>query len=480
MVDKTEPKTEATDAQDTSLGTSTFSIRVTSFIARFLPPFLARQLTERPGIRRILANASWLSGERVLGMVIGLSVGAWVARYLGPEQFGILNYAAAFVGLFSSISSLGLDGIVVRELVKHPDEEDEILGSAFILVLLGSILAFILAVVTSFLLLQDRPLVKSIVIILATGLIVQAMRPVDLWFRSQVLSKYPALARSGSLVLVSAAKISLILRRVSLVPFAIVNLGQSVLSALGLIISFRKNGKRITHWRPKFARAVRLISESWPLIISGFAIAVYMKIDQVMLGRMIGDKAVGTYAAAVQLSVIWYFIPTAIASSVLPAIVKSKQLGAQIYKKRLQRYYDANAVLAYGLAIPVTFLAPSVVRILYGNAYADTGTILAIHIWASIFVFLGVARGQYLVTEGLLRFSALATIVGATVNVGLNFLLIPRYGGIGAAIATVVSQAVSAYVTSFFYPRLFETALMQTKALYAPVRYILALRRSNS
>ncbi len=485
MVNKTELETEGTDSKDTHLETSTlskeasFSGRATSFILRFFPSFVSRQLAERPGIRKILANVSWLSGERVLGMVIGVSIGALVARYLGPEKFGILNYAAAFVGLFSVLSSLGLDGIVVRELVKHPEEENEILGSAFILALLGGTLAFILAVATSFLLLQDRPLVRWMVVILAIGLIVQAVRPIDLWFRSQVLSKYVVFARSGSLVFISATKIGLVLESASLIPFAIANVGQTVLSMFGLLIAFRKKGKYLMHWRPKFARAVRLINESWPLIISGFAITIYMKIDQVMLGQMVGDKAVGTYAAAVRLSVIWYFIPMAIASSVLPAIVKSKELGGRIYKKRLQKYYDVNAILAYSLVIPTTFLAPIVVRLLYGSAYASTGNILAIHIWASIFVFLGVARGQYLVTEGLLKFSAWATITGAIVNVTLNYLLIPRYAGIGAAIATVVSQAVSAYVSSFFYPRLFETALMQTKALYAPIRYIFALDRRN-
>lgn len=450
------------------------SVGMMRLAERFLPLFVVRQL-QRPTVRGILANISWLSGQQLLALIMSVLVGAWVARYLGPEKFGMLSYAVAIVGLFASLSTLGLDEIVVRELVKHPDDENEILGSAFVLVLLGSTLAFFLLILMSLCLFQDQPIIRWMIVIMGAGLMIQAVRPIDLWFRSQMLSKYPALAGSSALVVASAAKIGLILRQASILLFAVISTCQWVLYTLGVMLAFRKKGRSVKCWKPRRARAVHLIGESWPLIIASIAVVVYMKIDQVMLGWLVEHEAVGIYAAAVRISEVWYFIPTILASSVLPSIVRSRQLGNQIYKRRLQSYYDISFVLALGLTIPITFLAPFLVRMLFGSAYTGTGTILAIHIWASPFVFLGVARSAYLVSEGLLKFSACASIAGAIVNVALNCLLIPRFEGIGAAIATVVSQAVYAYLSSFFHPRLREAAHMQTRAFWSPARYILGI-----
>ncbi|VAW28452.1 Membrane protein involved in the export of O-antigen, teichoic acid lipoteichoic acids, partial [hydrothermal vent metagenome] len=253
------------------------------------------------------------------------------------------------------LSTLGLDNIVVRELVKHPERQNEILGSAFLLKLTGGVFAFAVVVTVSTLLKPGDNLTRLVIAILGLGLIVQSFNTIDLWFRSRVASKYTVLSQNSSFILTSIAKVLLILKRASLLAFVIINLAQTILSAIGLLFFFKKNGRSLTQWRPAYSMSVRLVKESWPLIFAGLAIAVYMKIDQIMLGEMIGKKAVGTYAAAVRLSEIWYFIPMAIASSVFPSIVKSKQLDAKIYKKRMQKFYDLNATLAYGLSIPFFF-----------------------------------------------------------------------------------------------------------------------------
>ena len=446
---------------------------------KFLPGFVRTRLDERHNLQKIITNTGWLFADKILRMGVGLFVGVWVARYLGPEQYGILNYALAFVGLFSVLSTLGLDGIVVRELVKYPERQNEILGSAFLLKLSGGCLAFVAVVIVSAMMKPEDTLTRLIIGIVGFGFIVQSFKTIDLWFRSQVASKYTVLSENSSFVLASVTKVALILKRASLLAFVIVNLGQTILSMIGLIFFFKKKGKSLIQWRPAYSVAVSLIKESWPLIFAGLAIAIYMKIDQIMLGEMIGKKAVGTYAAAVRLSEIWYFIPMAIASSVFPAIVKSKQLGEKIYKHRIQKFYDLNATLAYLLSIPITFLAPFIIRTLYGDAYAGAEAIFAIHIWACLFVFLGVARSQYLVNEGLIKFSFFATAAGAIINLGLNFILIPLYEGVGAAIATVVSYGASAYLSSFVYPRLFETGVMQSKAFIAPIRYLIVFGKAT-
>jgi len=322
---------------------------------KFLPAFIRTRLDKRLNLQKVISNAGWLFADRFFRMGVGLFVGVWVARYLGPEQYGILNYAIAFVGLFSVLSTLGLDNIVVRELVKHPERQNEILGSAFLLKLTGGFFAFAVVVTVSALLKPGDHLTRLVIAILGLSLIVQSFNTIDLWFRSRVASKYTVLSQNSSFILASIAKVALILKRASLLAFVIINLAQTILSAIGLLFFFKKKGKSLTLWRPTYLMAIRLVKESWPLIFAGLAIAVYMKIDQIMLGEMIGKKAVGTYAAAVRLSEIWYFIPVAIASSVFPSIVKSKELGEKIYNMRMQKFYDLNATLAYGLSIPFFF-----------------------------------------------------------------------------------------------------------------------------
>jgi len=140
-------------------------------------------------------------------------------------------------------------------------------------------------------------------------------------------------------------------------------------------------------------------------------------------------------------------------------------MGEGVYYKRLQQLFTAVSILAYSVAIPVTFLATPIVTLLYGQKYAEAGAILNIHIWAGLFVSLGVARETWLVTEGLMKFSAATAAAGAVVNIVLNYFLIPHYGGLGAAIATVIAQIISAYAVGAFYPPTRKIFIHQTKGI---------------
>jgi O-antigen/teichoic acid export membrane protein len=222
----------------------------------------------------------------------------------------------------------------------------------------------------------------------------------------------------------------------------------------------------------------RLLRQAWPLMFTSLAIIVYMKIDEVMLRHLAGPAAVGIYAAAAKLSEVWYFLPTALGSSLLPALLRARAADAAGYEQRLQQYYDLSAAAAYALSIPVALAAPWIVRLAYGAEFAAAGPILAVHIWSSIFVFLGVARGQWLVNEGLQKFYLGATAAGAVANILLNLVFIPRWGGLGAAIATVVSYALAAWLASYFHPEVRATAAMQTRALLIPFLGWRYLRRA--
>jgi O-antigen/teichoic acid export membrane protein len=314
-------------------------------------------------------------------MGVGLFVGVWVARYLGPEQFGILSYAIAFVSLFSAVASLGLDGIVVRDLVRDPSAKDEILGTAFALKLLGGALTLLAVLVSIFILRPDDRLSHWLVGITAVGMIFNAFDTIDFWFQSQVLSKFSVYAKSSAFLLVSVAKVVLILEEAPLIAFACAGLAEIAIGSLGLVLSYRISGHFIRSWRSNLPRAQRLLKDSWPLILSSVAIMIYMRIDQVMIGEMVGNKEVGIYSVAVQLVEVWYFLPGIIISSVFPSIVEAKSMGEEIFYERLQKLYNFVAFLSYCIAVPVTFLAGWVIKFLYGTSYGSSSPMLAVLIW---------------------------------------------------------------------------------------------------
>jgi O-antigen/teichoic acid export membrane protein len=216
--------------------------------------------------------------------------------------------------------------------------------------------------------------------------------------------------------------------------------------------------------------AMDLLQNSWPLILSGVMVTINMNIDQVMLGNMSTSEELGNYAAAVKFSEVWYFIPTVICSSVFPAIVQAKQQSRQEYYAKIQQLYDFMSFLSLAIALIVAFTSENVLIRLLGAEYASAGTILTLHIWSGIFIFFGVARGNWLVIEDMTRLSLITQLMGAVTNIVLNIFMIKQYGAIGAAIATMISYAVSSYLSCMIFPAMHHTGWMLTKALFIPFR----------
>lgn len=410
-------------------------------------------------------NTSWLFAEKILRMVVGLFVVIWVARYLGPEQFGLLSYAQSFVGLFTAIAALGLNGIVVRELVKDESRSDELIGTAFWLKLLGAFgVLCILAIAINFT--SNDNYTNMLVFIIASATIFQSFNVVDFYFQSKVMSKYVVYANIISLFISSLVKIALILNEAPLIAFAWVILFDSFVLTCGFIYFYLKHSSlKIKHLTFKRETAVALLKDSWPLILSGIVISIYMKIDQVMIKEMMNSEAVGQYAAAVRISELWYFIPTVIASSLFPALINAKKQSEALYYARLQKLYDLMVWMAIAIALPLTFLSDWVVNLLYGEQYNQAGSVLMIHIWAGVFVFLGVASGKWFIAENLQMLSFWRTFYGMVSNVILNFILIPKYGIQGAAISTLASQVIVTYISDFFNKKTRKMFYMKTKSL---------------
>lgn len=418
-----------------------------------------------PSRRKIIANSAWLLADKILRLGSALFVGVWVARYLGPEQFGLFNYAVAFVSLFGTLATLGLDSIIVRDIVREPSCKDEILGTAFVLKLISGIATLLLTIGTISLLRPNDNLTRWLVAIMAAGLILQSFDIIDFWFQSQVQSKYTVYARNTAFVSISIVKVALIQMRAPLIAFAWAGLAETALSAVGLVILYHVNRDFVKAWRYSFARAKVLLKYSWALILSGIVIMIYMRIDQIMLGQIKDNRAVGIYAVVMKLAEVWYFIPTVIISSVFPSIVKAKQIGENLYYERIQKLFNLCSVLAYAVAIPLSLFSNQIVTLLYGKQYAEAGPVLAIYVWAGVFVYLGAAINTWEITEGLLKLAAITSAIGAVTNVFLNIFLISKYSIMGATISTIISQFIASCGAYAFFPASRKVFIMQLKAI---------------
>ncbi len=414
---------------------------------------MSEQIRSNEALKKILYNTSWLFADRIIRMGIGVIVIIWIARYLGPEQFGIYNYAIAFVALFTAVSTLGLDHIVVREIVRQPDKKDEIVGSALLMRFLASVITVVLISLIIFLLRPDDALTRMMVIIIASAMIFQSFEVIDFWFQSQVQSKYTVIAKNAAFLFISGVHIGLILSEASLIAFAIARLGEMFLFAVGLVFLYRYSGSALRKLRFRLKQATHLLRDSWPLILSGIMVMLYMRIDQVMLGEMIGDTSVGIYSAAIRLTEVWFFIPTAILISVFPNIIETKKKDEGLYYRRLQRLYTTLTWMAIAIALVVMFLANPVIRVLYGQEFQAAGSVLVISIWAGVFVFQGLTRSKWLVAENLQKYTYFFTGIGVIINIILNLILIPKYEASGAAIATLITQFTVVIPAPFLFKK---------------------------
>ena len=428
----------------------------------FVPNFST--LKQHPSIRKYFSNTSWLLGERILRMGVSLFVGIYIVRYLGPEKYGLLSYTMSFVWIFSALLDLGHREIIVRELVLYPEQRNVILGSAILLRLSGAV--FLVSGVAIGLQLVDNDEQTSLmIVIIALGMAFQSWELIDYYFQSQVQSKYTAWAQTVQLIVASLIKIYLIIWQAPLIYFAaIFSLEYVITAALFLLMyKWQVGSFPIRNCNLKYAK--QMLKKSFPLLLTGTAILIYMKIDQVMLKELVGTETVGTYAAAVKLCEVWYHIPVLIAVSLYPAIIGVKDKDPALYHAQLQKLYTLLVWVALVLAIPITFLADWIIYILYGNEYIESVIILKIYVWAGIFVSMSLANNKWMVIENFQNYILLTTLLGMSSNIIFNVILIPSYGAPGAAMATLISYGIGSYLSLFLFAKVRKGFWFATKSI---------------
>lgn len=428
----------------------------------------AQRLVPEGLARRVAQNTGWLIGERVVRLIGALAVTIWLVRYLGPADFGILSYAISVSMIAEVIAGLGVSVILVRELVESPDDEAELIGSTAALRFVAGLIVGGGTLGLVWLIDGDPRAVAAVAIVISV-VPLRALGAIEQAFQARMESRLSVAGRMSAFAAVTVLKIVLLLVGAPMLVFAVAVALEAVVATIAFVVLYARSGYSPFGLRVRWARARSLFRESWPLALAGAAAMISLRIDQVMLRQMSSAEDLGTYAAAARLSEVWYFVPVALGTALFPALVGLRDDQAT-HDRRLQVALDISAWVAIVIALGVTVFGGLVISVIYGEEFQDSADILRMQIWAGPFVFMGVIGGRSFLAQGQQRFEAWRYGLGAPINVALNLVLIPEYGGLGAAFATLLSYIVIAFVLPLIYPQTRHTGWLMTRALFLPLR----------
>lgn len=386
---------------------------------------------------KVTRNAGWIVAGRVYHMLLAFIVGLLTARYLGPSNFGLINYAATYTSFFASFCTLGINSVIVKNFVDHPDEEGETIGSAILLRTFSSILSVVMMMCITLIADRGETTTHIVVFLCGIGVVFQVMDTINYWFQSRLQSKYATAATVISYTVVSVYKIWLLATGKSVEWFAISTSIDYLVVAIFLLIMYRKhNGPQFRYSKRK---AKELFASSYHFILAGLMVSIYGSTDKFMLKQMLDEAEVGYYSTAASLCNTWVFLLTAIIDSLYPVILQSFDNKKLFERKNKQLYaivFYVSVVVSCGLSL----LASPIIDILYGSAYAPAAAPLRIITWYTAFSYLGVARNAWIVSYNKQNHLKYLYVGAAVTNVILNAFMIPLWGSSGAALASLLTQ----------------------------------------
>lgn len=418
---------------------------------------------------RVIKNAFWIIGIQIIKSVLSMVISMLTARFLGPSNFGLINYAASIVAFVAPIMYLGLTGVLVQELITNPEKEGQILGTSVVLSFVSSL--FCIGGVIGFAAVANHGEQETIIVcaLYSSLLLFQSLEIIIYWFQAKLLSKYSSLISLFAYLAVSAYKIFLLATQKSVFWFAVSNAIDYMLIAVGLFAVYKRlGGKRL---RFSVQTAKTLFSKSRYYIVSDMMITIFAHTDKIMLKLMIDETATGYYSAAVTCAGVTGFVFAAIINSVRPMIFEYKKLDEDKYKRSVISLYSIVTYASLLQSVVFTVLAPVIIHILYGAKYINAIPVLQTLVWYSTFSYIGGARDIWILAENKQKHLFVINVVGAGLNVALNYILIPVWGACGAAVASLATQFSINYVFILLYRPTRENGILQLKALNP--RYLL-------
>ena len=429
------------------------------------------------GQQSVLVNSLWLLAEKFLLMAGGLLLSMFLARGLGSEDFGRFNYVLSFVMLFGPLFGLGMYNVLLRELGRSSENAPTILTTCLTVRLLSGLCISAVTLGVMYWYLGDTWKFATISVLLLCH-ISNAFEVYERWFQhksnNEVLVKWRVCCFSFFMLLkfyllAMDASFSVILLAVS---------AEVVTKNFGYGVLYRRYQDYSQQGKYQHQVFRQVFEQSKYLILATFAAMVYFKIDIVMLEAMRPISEVGIYAVAAKISEVWYVLPQVVITAMFPKLLEIAKSQPKRYDALLQRGFDWLFIAALVISVLMFFISPWLIELLFGAEYVLAGQLLQLHIFASLFIYMRVLLSQWLVTVSFAQFALFRESSGAIVNVLLNLWLIPLYGVWGAAIATIVSYAVSSYVCLWFFARTRKIAWMMTKAMVFPLRLKAVLSRS--
>lgn len=387
--------------------------------------------------------------EQLLRIISGLFVGIYVARYLGPEQFGAISYVLAISALLMGIARMGMDSVLVRELVSEPARHNQLMGTAFWIMNASALGCFVAAVVSIFHF-NESDDIKIYTSIVATSSFFTSFLVIDYFFQSKIKSKYSAICKSLTLSGMAALKLYLIFNEAGLLWFVIASVLDHIVLAGFLIVAMYSSQSLAFLRHFSWLEAKDMLSSAWPMMLSTVAILIYMRIDQVMIRNMLGLHEVGVYSAAVKIFDAWFILPYTITISLLPAIAKLRQGDEAHYHKRLMHLFRVIIWLCILAAILVSLISEQLMVVAFGEDYRSSAPVLNVLMCSAVFAAMGSVSARYFIAERMERKIVLRTALSAALNIALNLLLIPVYGIMGAAVATLTCSFFSSYLMDWF------------------------------
>lgn len=397
---------------------------------------------------RIVNNSAWIIAERLMQMAVSIFINAVSARYLGTSSWGAINYCASFINIFTALSTLGLEYVVIKEMISNPEDEGKIVGTSMIMRVISSMLSIFCIQILVGVLKDGNPFYLLIAFLQSLQLIFKAAELIDFWFQSKLESKHVSIAKGITYVVVAAWKIWIILAAKSEAWFAFSATLDAIVVGIVLLYMYRKQNGQSLSWSTTWCK--RLLSQSKHFIIASMITVIYSEMDKIMLGSMMNDAEVGIYTAAYGIAFMWVFIPNAIMNSYRTAIVEGYNTKTN-YLERLRTLYSILIWLGIIVGIGVLIFGKLAIWILFGEDFIGAVPSLNLLIWSTLFSHLAVARNTWIVCENLHKYSRIFPIWGVVVNLGLNFVLIPIYGAAGAAFATLATQFVITMIAPLFY-----------------------------
>lgn len=388
--------------------------------------------------KKFLSNSAWMMGSKIYSMLISLIVGSLSARYLGPSNYGILNYGTAIISFFTTISALGLGSTIVVEMVQYPEKKGSFVGSALVFRFVTSVVSFIGIIVLVAVLEPGNKQIQIVTALQAVAVILNTYEVFLWWFQMELKMKYVTIASMLALTATGIWRIMLLANSASVELFALSTTVTALVSGICVLIFFFKE----TH--PKLGFSVKdgiyLVKGSYHFILSGLAVTLYSQLDRIMLGKLLSAEVVGFYSAAMTIATMWEFVPVALTSSARPILSELKKSNEEEYIKKYKLLLLSVNVLAIGVGIGFLLFGRLAIHILYGESYMPAVPVLQILIWSTGFSMIGVSRTIWLVNEKYSSCEKYFTIMGSIVNIVLNAICIPMWGTIGAAFTTLVSQ----------------------------------------